>query len=241
MQRRRRKSEKSDEVVVVGFQAQKPQESSTTAIQNTPVIYFQKNRPTHISQTPKNTSKHHTHHCFSQQITSQKQPKRCPGQRHPKPACGSVSHKLSTPQGGGSALNTLQKKTHEILHGADDLQKKKKGTNYKTHRELPTCLAIRAILCCVCMFVSPPRTNNPKGRTNIHTITYNIPTATSTKKIRLKRLDRRNRQTRKEQLRRQGPKTDPERGENNRKQNDISPINTKRNPIEEEESAPSLV
>jgi hypothetical protein len=42
------------------FQPQKPQESITTATRNTPVIYFQQNRPTHISQSQK-THQNTTH------------------------------------------------------------------------------------------------------------------------------------------------------------------------------------
>ena len=107
------------------FRPQKPQESNTTARRNTPVIYFHKNRPTQNSQKKKLIKTSHTHHCFSQQITCQKQPKRGPGYSHPSPVCGSVSHELSTPQGDRASPRLLPQKTFEIPNGADIICKKK--------------------------------------------------------------------------------------------------------------------
>jgi hypothetical protein len=92
-----------------------------------------------------------------------------------------VSQELSTPQ-GGKASPKLYAKKNEILYGAGDKQKNQNRTYNKFPRESPTCLAIRALICCVYMFASLSGTNIVKGRTNFPTFTNNIPTATPAEK-----------------------------------------------------------
>jgi hypothetical protein len=69
----------------------------------------------------------------------------------------------------------------------------------KSLRKSPTCLAIRALLCCVCMSESLSGTNIPNGRTNIPTTTNNIPIATPQRKSRSNNMDSGAQHTRRKQ------------------------------------------
>jgi hypothetical protein len=58
------------------------------------------------------------------------------------------------------------------------MKKKKKNRPYnKSPRESTTSLAICAVLCCVCLFPSLPRTDILSRSTNTRTVTCNTPTA----------------------------------------------------------------
>ena len=58
--------------------------------------------------------------------------------------------------------------------------KQQLNPNNKSLQKSPTCLAIRALLCCVCISASLSGTYKLKDHTNIPTTKDNIPTATPT-------------------------------------------------------------
>ena len=60
---------------------------------------------------------------------------------------------------------------------------KQTNTYHKSPLKFPTCLALCALLCFVCMFAPLPGTNILKDRTNTSTNAINISTATPAEKI----------------------------------------------------------
>ncbi len=106
-----------------------PTKCETTTARNTPVIYFHKNISEHTTQNHI-TQENNAHTTANgPKITYHKHQKRGPGQRHTRPARGSVLHELSTPQGGRASPRHMPPKTFEIPNGADNQCYKKQNKN----------------------------------------------------------------------------------------------------------------
>ncbi len=149
-------------------------------MEHTRDLFSQKYIRTHFTDTP-HATKHHQHHSFWPQNTCQKQPKRGPGRRHTRPARGSVSHELSTPQGKRASPKPMPQKHLKSLAGQTTYATKQQSNpKNKSLRKSPTCLAIRALLCCVCISASLSGTYIRKDHTDIPTIKDNIPISTPT-------------------------------------------------------------
>jgi len=167
------------ESLLTEFRPQNQPENQPLTPRSIPVIYFHINRSANTSprlHTQKNTA---SITAYGKKNTCQKQPKRGPGQRHTRPARGSVSHELSTPQGERASLKPMPQKIFEILHGADDLCNKK---TYKILQQIPTRIPrfrgyLRRVICFVCLFTTLPRTDVLNGSTNTRAVNCNTPTA----------------------------------------------------------------
>ncbi len=89
-----------------------------------------------------------------------------------------VARTLDAARRKGLPQSLCNKKHLNTLTGPTTYAYKKQNkTKQKTCRESPTCLALRAVLCFVCMFASLPGTSILTDDTNPHTNTRDTPIA----------------------------------------------------------------
>ena len=119
---------------------------------------------------PKHTAKHHAQHCFWHKTTCQKQQREARAsatQGRPAAACLMSSRRRNAK---GLAPDLCHQKHLKSLTGPTIYAtQNKRKPNRRPIRKFPTCLAISALTCCLCIFTSLSRAhvlNNPTDHPN---------------------------------------------------------------------------
>ena len=164
------------------FHPCKPQDSNTTSRQNTPVIYYYKNRSaynSHHRHAQKNTEHTTASGKKPPARSNQREARASATQGRPVAACRTNSRRRKA---NGLAPDICHNKHLKSLTGQTTYATKNKIKTYRiTPRQSPTCQAIRALTCCACLLTSLFSTHAPNTCTNYPTVAKKYSPTASTK------------------------------------------------------------